>query len=67
MEPEKRLLRKLKRQVKKQGTRHARRQLKRDLSENPTEAHHAELDFGHDESAHLNGLDQDATRRRERE
>lgn len=64
MQPDKRFYRELKRHVKRQGNRSRRRQLKKSLLDNPAEAHLAEPDFGHDASAHLNGLDVDTTRRR---
>lgn len=64
-DPDKRKLRELKRVVKKLGNKHRRRALKRDLAANPDEAAHAEESFGGFRSADLNGLDQDATRRRE--
>jgi hypothetical protein len=61
---EKRQLRKLKRDVKRAGNKRRRQHLKRELAENPEDAPHTEFDFGGDSSATLNGLDQDATRRR---
>ena len=64
-DPEKRTLRELKRVLKRRGTKHRRRQLKRELAENPDEAAHAEEDLGRHRSDALNGLDRDATRRRE--
>jgi hypothetical protein len=64
---QKRELRKLKRDVKRAGNKRRRRYLKRDLAENPEDAPHTEFEFGRDSSATLNGLDQDATRRRGRE
>ena len=68
MDPrEKRQYRKLKRDVKRAGSKRRRRFLKRELVENPEEAPYSEFDFGSDSSAGLNGLDQDATRRRARE
>jgi hypothetical protein len=67
MDPrEKRQYRKLKRDVKRAGNKRRRQYLKRDLAENPDEAPFSEFDFGSDSSAGLNGLDQDATRRRDR-
>jgi len=65
MDPDKRLLRKLKRDVKKAGTKRRRQVLKRDLVENPEEAHRTEFEFGRDSSTRYNGIDQDATRHRE--
>jgi hypothetical protein len=64
MDPHKRELRKLKRDIKRAGSKHRRRQLKRDLEENPEEAHHSQESFGRNASDTLNGLDEDATRRR---
>jgi hypothetical protein len=64
MDPDKRQLRKLKREIKRAGGKRRRQQLKRDLSDNPEEAHLSEFDFGRATSTGLNGLDQDATRRR---
>lgn len=61
----KRELRKLKREVKKAGSKHRRRDLKRQLAENPEEAAFAEENFGRNSSETLNGLDKDATRRKE--
>jgi hypothetical protein len=67
MEPDKRFYRKLKRVIKREGSRHRRRDLKRQLVDNPEEAHFDEEDLGDARSNLLNGLDQDATRRRGRE
>jgi hypothetical protein len=64
MDRDKRQLRKLKRDIKKAGSKSRRRQLKRDLIENPEEAPYSEPDFGRKTSTGLNGLDNDATRRR---
>lgn len=64
MDREKRSLRKEKRAIKKAGSRSRRRDLKRDLERNPEESPHAEFDFGKKSSKGLNGLDDDATRRR---
>lgn len=64
MDQDKRILRKLKRDLKRAGAKRRRQHLKRDLIDNPEEAAHSEFDFGRDSSAGLNGLDQDATRRR---
>lgn len=60
----KRELRKLKRVIKKAGSKHRRRDLKRQLRENPEEAAFNEENFGRNNSVELNGLDEDATRRR---
>jgi hypothetical protein len=65
MDQDKRRHRELKRDVKKAGNRKRRRALQRDLIDNPEEAAHSEFDFGRDSSAGLNGVDRDATRRRE--
>jgi hypothetical protein len=64
MDPDKRQLRKLKRDVKRAGSKRRRQHLKRELQQNPEEAPHSEYDFGRNSSETLNGLDQDATRRR---
>ena len=64
MERAKKQLRKLKRDVKKAGNKKRRGQLKRDLRDKPEEAHWSEPTFGKASSETLNGLDQDATRRR---
>ncbi len=66
-DPDKRKLRELKRAVKKRGTKHRRQALKRDLAENPEEAAHSEEKLGRFRSDTLNGLDKDATRKREGE
>jgi len=63
-DPHKRELRKLKRTLKRAGTKHRRRDLKRQLAENPEGAPDAAENFGRYSSENLNGLDQDATRRR---
>jgi hypothetical protein len=63
-DPKKRELRKLKRTLKRAGTKHRRRDLKRQLAENPEGAADAKEDLGRYSSETLNGLDQDATRRR---
>jgi hypothetical protein len=57
--------RSLKRALKRAGNKRRRQHLKRELADNPEEAPFSEFDFGRDRSATLNGLDQDATRRRE--
>jgi hypothetical protein len=62
---DKRQLRKLKRDLKQAGNKRRRQFLKRELAENPEEAPFSEFDYGHTSSQTLNGLDQDATRRRE--
>lgn len=64
MDREKRQLRKLKRDVKKAGNKKRRARLKRDLLDNPEEAHWNEPSVGKLSSQTLNGLDQDATRKR---
>ena len=61
---DKRMMRKLKRDIKRAGVRKVRRDLKRQLSEDPAGAAEAEPDFGRYSSQSLNGMDQDATRRR---
>jgi len=67
MQDDKRRQRQLKRDIKKAGNRKRRQHLKRDLAQNPEEAPHTEFDFGRDSSESLNGIDNDATRRREPE
>jgi hypothetical protein len=64
MEPEKRRLRQMKRAIKKAGQKSRRQSLKRDLANNPEDAAYTEESFGRNSSAGLNGLDNDATRRR---
>jgi hypothetical protein len=65
MDPrDKRQYRKLKRDIKRAGNKRRRQHLKRDLADNPEEAPHSEFEFGRDSSTWLNGLDDDATRRR---
>ena len=61
---EKRQQRQLKREIKKAGNKRRRQYLKRELERNPEEAAHTEYDFGNLSSETLNGLDQDATRRK---
>lgn len=61
---EKRQQRQLKREIKKAGNKRRRQYLKRDLERNPEEAPYSEFDFGDLRSETLNGLDQDATRRK---
>lgn len=61
---DKRKLRQLKREIKRAGSKRRRQALKKDLEENPEEAAHSAFDFGRLSSESLNGLDQDATRRR---
>jgi len=65
MEPDKRELRKLKRIIKRAGSKHRRREFKRQISENPEEAAFMDENFGRNSSAAMNGLDRDATRRRD--
>jgi len=64
MDQDKRRYRKLKRDVKRAGNKRRRAHLKRELADNPEDAQYTEFDFGRSTSATLNGLDQDATRRR---
>jgi hypothetical protein len=63
VDQEKREIRQLKREVKRAGNKHQRRNLKRSLTEDPEEAHRAEVDYGRYRSDAYNGLDRDATRR----
>jgi hypothetical protein len=65
MDPQKKQLRKLKRDVKRAGNKRRRQYLKRHLHDDPDEAPHNEFDFGRNTSETLNGLDQDATRKRQ--
>lgn len=65
IDPHKRELRKLKRTLKRAGSKHRRRDLKKQLAEDPEGAAEAEESFGKFSSEGLNGLDQDATRKRE--
>src|SRR5262245_40073104 len=64
MDQDKRFYRKLKRDVKRTGSKRRRLHLKRELTDNPEDAPYTEFDFGRDSSSTLNGMDQDATRRR---
>jgi hypothetical protein len=64
-DPEKRKLRELKRALKKRGNKHRRQQLKRDLNEHPDEAAHSEEKLGRWKSSTFNGMDQDATRKKD--
>jgi hypothetical protein len=64
VDPHKRELRKLKRTLKRAGSKHRRRDLKRQLTEDPEGAAEAVENFGRYSSETLNGLDEDATRRR---
>jgi hypothetical protein len=64
-DPDKRKLREIKRAVKKRGTKHRRRAAKQTLAENPAEAADVPDDFGRHTSAGFNGLDKDATRKRD--
>jgi|GEM_PF-1161557 len=63
MEPTKKELRQQKREIKRAGSKRRRRQLKQQLAEHPEDAPTAEFDFGRYQSASLNGMDHDATRR----
>ncbi len=65
MDPQKKQFRKLKRDVKRAGSKRRRQYLKRQLHDNPEDAPHDAYDFGRNTSATLNGLDNDATRKRE--
>jgi len=64
---DKRLYRKLKRDVKRAGNRQRRHHLKQELRDNPEEAANTVFDFGKSSSAAMNGIDQDATRKRREE
>jgi hypothetical protein len=63
---DKRLIRKLKKDIKQAGNKKRRQKLKRDLRDNPEEAHWSEPSVGKATSQPLNGLDEDSTRRREK-
>lgn len=65
MDRDKRRMRKLKRDIKQAGNKKRRAKLKRDLRENPEEAHWSEPTVGKRSSEAMNGMDQDATRKRE--
>ena len=67
VDPDKRQLRKLKRDVKRAGNKRKRAHLKRELRDNPEEAPFTTFDYGDTSSQTLNGLDEDATRRRDPE
>ena len=64
MDQDKRLFRKLKRDVKRAANKRRWQQLNRELEKDPKDAPHSEFDFGRNSSEVLNGMDQDATRRR---
>jgi hypothetical protein len=64
MDRDKRQFRKLKRDIKRAGNKRRRQYWKRELADNPEGAPYSEFEFGRDSSAGLNGMDQDATRRR---
>lgn len=66
-DPKKRQLRELKRVLKRAGSKHRRRDLKRQLAENPDEAANAEENLGRNSSEAFNGLDNDATRKRDKD
>ena len=57
--------RKIKRVLKKEGNKKKRQWLKHQLDVNPDEAPHNEYDFGVLSSEWLNGLDHDATRKKQ--
>ncbi len=65
MDQDKRRQRQLKRSIKRAGKKKVRQQLKRELLEKPEEAAHSEIEYGRASSAELNGMDRDATRRRD--
>ena len=62
---DKRMQRELKRSIKKAGNKRRRKSLKEDLRKSPEEAAHSEEDLGRYASESLNGIDQDATRKRD--
>ncbi|MEZ6142205.1 MAG: hypothetical protein R3B84_16725 [Zavarzinella sp.] len=65
VDPDKRRLRETKRAVKKAGARHRRRDLKRQLEQNPEDAADHTEKLGRHRSEHLNGIDNDSTRKKE--
>jgi len=65
MDQGKRYFRELKRKLKQKGSKRRRAHLKRNLAENPEGAIDTPFEFGRSASADYNGMDQDATRRRE--
>jgi len=67
VDPDKRKIRELKRTLKKAGNKHRRRALQRDLEKNPEEAAHSEEDLGGYSSEDFNGMDKDATRKKDDE
>lgn len=54
---DKRFYRNLKKAIKKTGNKKARQFFKKGLEDHPEEAQWDEFDYGHDESATLNGRD----------
>jgi hypothetical protein len=64
---DKRMQRELKRSIKRAGNKRRRKSLKEDLHKNPEEAAHSEVDLGRYSSETLNGMDNDATRKRDTE
>jgi len=67
MDRDKKERRALKRAVKRAGKKHLRASLKRELRECPEDAAFNEEDYGRHRSHGLNGMDHDATRRKESE
>ena len=65
MDHDKKQLRNLQRTVKQEGNKKRRGKLQRELRDNPEEAHWSEPSVGKASSETLNGLDKDATRKRE--
>jgi hypothetical protein len=65
MDRDKKERRALKRAVKRAGKKHLRASLKRDLRDRPEDAAFSDTDYGRHRSDGFNGLDQDATRRRD--
>lgn len=64
---EKRQLRETKRELKRAGHKKVRARARHLLESSPEDAHLAEVHFGRYSTAHLNGIDQDATRRTRRQ
>ena len=60
---EKRQLRETKRELKRAGHKKVRAKARHMLETSPEDAHLAEDNYGRYSTAHLNGMDRDATRR----
>jgi hypothetical protein len=64
MDPIKREFRQQKREIKRAGSKRRRLRAKQALAEDPEDARYTDGGFGRYESAAMNGIDRDATRRR---